>query len=243
MLLKMVKVLMITVVSAGLAVGCGEEAASADPTSNQTGGSDTSDTAAGSDGQTDTSTGSDTTDDTNTDSGNTDDGPSDNTELNDEDMTAADPNAAITLTGGNIRDCLPGLLESGEKSAYSGFAGSSYGAYFIWKDTWGESTLNFRIETWDSFGGVTGPGTYTIQERDTNYSDCGVCVFSESAEDGEFWLTEGSTINFTSLTTGSGGLGKALAGTIEGTFTNGLCVGTIEAEFGGISRNMDHGPL
>lgn len=156
--------------------------------------------------------------------------------------SGADPAATISITGGDF-DCLEGFLASGSAGAYAGFAGSSDGAYFIWRDRWDESAMSLRIETWDAFGGMTGPGSYTTTEGDTNYADCAVCIFAETEWDGEFWLAAGSTVHFTELTTGPGGVGSRMSGTIQGTLSNDLCSGAVEIAFSGITRNMSGGPL
>ena len=160
-----------------------------------------------------------------------------------QDPSDPDSNATITLVGGTITDCAPEFLINGDKAAYAGYAGSSNGAYFIWKNKWTSADANLRIETWDLFGGMTSPGTRTIEAADTNYSDCGVCIFAEVADAGEFWITEGSTVTFTSLKTGSAGVGERMAGTISGSMTNGQCTGTVEIEFGGDARPIANGPL
>jgi hypothetical protein len=154
-----------------------------------------------------------------------------------------DPDATVEILSGDLSSCLPGFLEDGGAGAYSGFAGSSDGAYFIWKDAWEGSSLNLRVETWDAFGGATGPGTYTIKAGDTNYADCGVCLFSETAEDGEFWPQAGDTIEFTSLTTGDAGKGEAFSGTFVGTLSNGECSGMVEIKFNAVARDIGYGPL
>ncbi len=160
-----------------------------------------------------------------------------------QDDFGPDAAATIEIVSGDISNCLADYLVGGGTGAYSGFAGSSDGAYFIWKDAWEGSTTNLRIETWDAFGGVTGPGTYTIKAADTNYADCGVCIFSETAEDGEFWPQAGDTVEFTSLTTGPDGIGKAFAGTFVGTLSNGECSGMVEITFSATARDIGYGPL
>ena len=134
-------------------------------------------------------------------------------------------------------------LVGGGSGAYAGFAGSSDGAYFAWKDAWEGSSINLRIETWDAFGGITAPGTYTIKATDTNYVDCGVCVFSETADDGEFWPKPGDKLEFTSLTTGPSGVGETIAGTFTGTLSNGDCSGDVKISFSATARDMGFGPL
>jgi hypothetical protein len=154
-----------------------------------------------------------------------------------------DPNAQVSLVSGDIEECLPGFLGGGEMGAYSGFAGSSNGAYFIWKDQWQDSFANLRVETWDAFGGMTSPGTHTITEKETNYVDCGLCVFIEVGTGDEYWPMLGSTVEFTSLATGRAGMGQVLSGTFRGRFTNGECEASAEISFSGVARDMEHGPL
>jgi hypothetical protein len=160
-----------------------------------------------------------------------------------DDPYGPDPDAVLALDGGDIEGCLPELLSGGVAGAYAGFAGTSDGAYLIWKNAWSGSSLNLRIETWDAFGGITAPGTYEVTAADESYDTCGVCVFSETAEDGEFWLMRGSTITFTSLATGEGGVGKPLAGTLSGTMSNGFCTGTVEVSFHAVAKDVSYGPL
>ena len=187
----------------------GEPAETSSDTEDTT-STDTDDSTTSTDSGTDSSTGDE--DSSSGDSAADETGDDDSqggVQIDDPDPRASDPAASITLESGTIDDCLPGFLEGGAMAAYSGFAGSSWGAYFIWKNVWEEEAIaNLRIETWDSFGGITSPGTYTIREADTNYADCGVCIFSETAEAGEFWPTVGSTVTFDALKTGEDGIGQ-----------------------------------
>ncbi|MFP6687117.1 MAG: hypothetical protein VB934_20510 [Polyangiaceae bacterium] len=154
-----------------------------------------------------------------------------------------DPKAVITLDSGEVSGCIPDLLKGGSAAAYSGYAGASDGAYFVWRQKWAESDLDFRIETWDAFGGITEPGTYALTKDDTNYVDCAVCVFASSPFLGEFWPTPGDTVTFTSLSTGDGGVGQTLAGTYEGSLSNGECTVKVTISFDATAREMSYGPF
>ena len=251
------KVLFISVVYA-ICAACGAESnppadapqetvapSNSDDTSNSTDDNSSTTSDNGGDTTPDNS-GNNSGDNNNDNSGNNNnngEGTETNPEPEEEDPSDPDSNATMTLTGGTITDCIPDFLTNGAKSAYAGYAGSSNGAYFIWKDKWTAASGNLRIETWDLFGGMTSPGTRTIEEADTNYTDCGVCIFAEIDDLGEFWITEGSTVTFSSLKTGSSGVGERMAGTISGSMTNGQCTGTVEIEFGGDARPIENGPL
>ncbi len=160
-----------------------------------------------------------------------------------DDPYGPDPSVQIDLMSGTITDCLPGFLSGGARGAYSGFAGSSFGAYVVWKDAWSGSTLNLRLESWDNWGGPTGPGVYTVTQADTNYADCGLCLFSENDEGTQFWPSPGDTVDFTSWDTGTDGIGTTLSGTYSGTLSDDFCSGTAVISFSGLARNMDYGPL
>jgi len=159
-----------------------------------------------------------------------------------DDPFAADPSAEISLVDGTIADCLPSFLSGGGVAIYSGFAGSSDGVYLVWKDSWNDASVNFRVETWDAFGGISSPGTYTIKQSDTNYLDCAVCIFAETGA-GNVWLTPGSSITFTSLKTGDKGIGERVEGKINGFVESEFCSGSISVSFSGIARSMEYGPL
>ena len=160
-----------------------------------------------------------------------------------DDPYASDPEARITLNGGEIETCLTDFLAGGGVAAYAGFAGSSHGAYMIWKDAWEGSTMNLRVETWDAFGGVTEPGTYTLTANDTNYADCAVCILSEHEDGSIYWPQPGDTVEFTELITGDDGVGEIIEGTFRGTLSNGECSAAVEISFRGVARDMGYGPL
>ena len=160
-----------------------------------------------------------------------------------DDPFAADPMALVTLDSGDVSRCIPGLLTDGGAGAYAGFAGSSDGAYFVWRDNWDDAFLTLRMETWDAFGGITEPGTYTLTESDTNYADCAVCIFAEYAGVGELWPQAGDTITYTALATGAGGVDQQMVGTFEGTLSDGLCSAAVKISFNATARDINYGPL
>jgi hypothetical protein len=185
----------------------------------------------------------DNTPDDDTPDDDTPDDPDDTTDPDDPDAFGPDPDAVFELHSGDFDECVPGFLSGGKAAGYAGFAGSSDGAYALWTDDWDEPTTNLRVETWDRFGGPTGPGTYTFTPSDTNYANCAVCVFSEGADGAIYWPTPGDTIEFTGLATGAGGIGTTLDATFTGTLTNGECSGEASFTLRAVARDMDFGPF
>ena len=154
-----------------------------------------------------------------------------------------DPAAAAELTGGDFTDCVAGFLdEGGDAGAYAGYFETGSGAYFVWMDDWDGPSIRLRVESWPAWGGLSGPGSYTVTPFDQDYDTCAICVFVETAA-GDYWLEPDGEVVFSELTVGMDGIGEPLAGTVSGTLSDGDCAGLVEFEFSGTARDLTFGPL
>jgi hypothetical protein len=191
---------------------------------------------AGADAGTDLDTDTDT--DADTDSGS--DSETDSETL--PDPYEPDPDAVVTLEGGDIHDCLPGLLEGGGAGVYAGWFDIEQAAYVVWMDDWSDPSMILRIKTAATNGGLTEPGSYTIAVTDVFEDICAVCIMVETA-DAELWAQAGGEVTYTSLAVDMAGIGQPVEGTFSGTLSGGDCTGTVDISFSGVARDATFGPL
>ena len=89
-----------------------------------------------------------------------------------------------------------------------------------WVDDQKAPSYAVYVESWQSYGGPTGPGTYEITATETNYTDCGLCVRLLEVENGtathEYMPVAGSGyIQIDSLTIGTAGFGTVFSGSYD----------------------------
>jgi hypothetical protein len=165
-------------------------------------------------GTTDTDTDSDT--DTDTDSDTDTDTDSD-TDTDTDTDTDAD-----TDLGGSF-ECWDGVaLGEGGVSIYQ--AGMNSGvdiAQHIWQDDAEAPAYMLYVDSWGgSYGGPTEPGTYEIEAKDTNWSQCGMCIRLFEISGGSvahaYMPVEGSgTVTIDSIELGADGVGTVFAGSFD----------------------------
>jgi hypothetical protein len=141
--------------------------------------------------------------------------------------TDADSDTDTTPDGGEVADdsfaCWDGVA-LGEDGASAFTASNDTDGFGItqmqWVDDADAPAYGLYVESWESFGGPTGPGTYPITAAETNYTDCGMCVRLFEITDGtaskEYMPVEGSGfVTIDSLTIGAAGVGTVFAGSFD----------------------------
>jgi hypothetical protein len=152
--------------------------------------------------------------------GGTDSGSDTDTDADASTDTDTDTDSDADL--GGTFECWEGVaLGEGGTSIYQ--AGMNSGvdiAQHIWQDA-PDPTYQLYVDSWGgSYGGPSEPGTYPIEAKDTNWSECGLCIrlfeWSGGSITRAYMPVEGSgSVTIDSIALGADGVGTVFAGSYD----------------------------